>query len=124
MGIPVSLKVHIVFEYVVHFCQKHNNRLGLYSEHSVESSYYDFKPFWEKFLQSCNGPSSLWCENTWISAYVKCSSYLRLYWTTVAAIILLYKYHNLWSKLGAIVFLVFLIILHNKQGTEFICSIC
>ena len=48
LGIPVSLKVHIVFEHVVQFCKKHNSALGLYSEHVTESSHYDFKPFWEK----------------------------------------------------------------------------
>ena len=47
LGIPVSLKVHIVFEHV-QFCEKHNLGLGLFSEHSLESSHYDFKPFWEK----------------------------------------------------------------------------
>ena len=48
LGIPVSLKVPIVFEHVVQFCKKHNIALGLYSEHVTESSHYDFKPFWEK----------------------------------------------------------------------------
>ena len=48
LGIPVTLKVQIVFEHVLQFCKKHNSALGLYSEHVTESSHYDFKPFWEK----------------------------------------------------------------------------
>ena len=48
LGILVSLKVHVVFEHIVHFCKKHNNGLGVYSEQSLESSHYDYKPFWEK----------------------------------------------------------------------------
>ena len=48
LGIPVSLKVHIVFEHVVQFCKKQNLGPGLFSEHSLESTHYDFKPFWEK----------------------------------------------------------------------------
>ena len=54
LGIPVSLKIHIVFEHVVQFCEKHNSGLGLYSEHSLESSHYDFKPFWEKSYKVAN----------------------------------------------------------------------
>ena len=48
LGIPVTLKVHIVFEHVLQFCEKYGNGLGLYSEHSLESTHYDYKPFWEK----------------------------------------------------------------------------
>ena len=42
------LKVHIVFDYVAQFCEKYNSGLGLYSEQSLESSHYDYRPFWEK----------------------------------------------------------------------------
>ena len=45
LGIPVSLKVYTVFEHVVQNCKKHNSGLSLYSENSLESSHYDFKPF-------------------------------------------------------------------------------
>ena len=48
LGIHVSLKFHIVFENVMQFCEKHNSGLRLYSEHSLENSHYDFKPFWQK----------------------------------------------------------------------------
>ena len=37
----MTLKVHIVFEYVAQFCENYNSGLGLYSEQSLESSYYD-----------------------------------------------------------------------------------
>ena len=47
LDIPISLRVDF-FQHPVHFCKKHNSGLSLYSEHSVESSHYDFKPFWEK----------------------------------------------------------------------------
>ena len=32
----MSLKVHIIVEYVAHFCEKYNSGLGLYSEQSLE----------------------------------------------------------------------------------------
>ena len=48
LGIHVSLKFHIVFENVIQCCEKHNSGLRLYSEHSLENSHYDFKPFWQK----------------------------------------------------------------------------
>ena len=47
LDIPVSLKAHIIFEHVVQVCEKHNLGLGLFSEHSLESTLYDFKPFLE-----------------------------------------------------------------------------
>ena len=50
----MSLKVHIIVEYVAHFCEKYNSGLGLYSEQSLESSHYDYRPFWEKILQVGN----------------------------------------------------------------------
>ena len=48
LGIPVSLKVHIVFEHIIQFCKKYYKRLGFFSEHGLESSHYDFHSFWEK----------------------------------------------------------------------------
>ena len=48
LDIPVSLKVHIVFDHIVQFCEKYSTGLGLFSEHALESSHYNFKPFWEK----------------------------------------------------------------------------
>ena len=48
LGIPVSLKVHIIFEHIVPFCERYNKGLGWFFEHAVESSHYDFYPFWEK----------------------------------------------------------------------------
>ena len=48
LGIPVSLKVHIVFEHIIQFCEKYNRGLAWYSEQAFESSHYNYKPFWEK----------------------------------------------------------------------------
>ena len=30
------------------FCERYNKGLGWFFEHAVESSHYDFYPFWEK----------------------------------------------------------------------------
>ena len=48
LGIPVSLKVHIVFDHIIPFCEKFDKGLGWFSEHGLESSHYDFYPFWLK----------------------------------------------------------------------------
>ena len=57
LGIPVSLKVHIIFEHIIQFCDKYNKRLGWFSEHGLESSHYDYYPFWVKsYKVSMNHP--------------------------------------------------------------------
>ena len=48
LGIPVSVKVHIVFEHIIQFCEKYNKGLGLFAEQGLESSHYDYNPFWIK----------------------------------------------------------------------------
>ena len=51
LGIPVSLKVHIVFEHIAPFCEKYNRGLAWFSEQALESSHYDYKPFSEKYFK-------------------------------------------------------------------------
>ena len=48
LGIPVSVKVHIVFEHIIQFYEKYNKGLGLFAEQGLESSHYDYNPFWIK----------------------------------------------------------------------------
>ena len=57
LGIPVSPKVHIIFEHIAPFCEKYDKGLGWFAEHAVESCHYDYFPFWEtSYKVSMNNP--------------------------------------------------------------------
>lgn len=48
LNIPVSYKVHFVFEHIIDFCQMTGTSLGKYSEQACESSHYEFRQVFER----------------------------------------------------------------------------
>ena len=77
LGIPVSLKVLILFDHVIQFCRKYDKGLGFFSKQGLESSHYDFHSFWlQSYKVSMNHPNYAE-KNALISNLVQCLTPVR-----------------------------------------------
>ena len=57
LEIPITPKVHIIFDHVSQFCQEEGKGLGIFSEQASESIHADFSSYWSKYsVKEINNP--------------------------------------------------------------------
>ncbi len=49
LAIPVTPKIHAIFDHIAEFCQKRGIGLGNFSEQASESVHHDFQKTWERY---------------------------------------------------------------------------
>ena len=49
LDIPITPKLHIIFDHITPFCESHGKSLGIFSEQATESIHADFNKFWQKY---------------------------------------------------------------------------